>query len=319
MKNIKNNSSYRLNVLNDINNQFGDKNEGGFLNQDWIENLREQYGKTTENVRNRLINVADRRKSQIDREAANKAKAVYNEAKDRAISAKKAVSSNTRLLDIAMQDIQATTEAAEQAEIQTEIDRLTAEIKVQQGLQADAEKQVTRLLEAKENSDKLANLADEIANAKESTDAILDDLIGARDELLAGITARENERFDLDQKIETLQHEFDIEQNEEERTKKEARLNVELNNREAAEAANRNDQRLADTFETQIRGVQNNYIIDKAILENEITNAQLLVAINQNINAGVDIEEINAKLANATAGSSEHADLMLAKETAEAL
>jgi hypothetical protein len=30
-----------------------------------------------------------------------------------------------------MQDIQATTEAAEQAEIQTEIDRLTAEIKVQ--------------------------------------------------------------------------------------------------------------------------------------------------------------------------------------------
>jgi hypothetical protein len=32
MKNIKNNSSYRLNTLNGINDQFGDKDEGGFLN-----------------------------------------------------------------------------------------------------------------------------------------------------------------------------------------------------------------------------------------------------------------------------------------------
>jgi hypothetical protein len=168
------------------------------------------------------------------------------------------------------------------------------------------------LLEAKENSDKLANLADEIAEAKEATDEVLDGLLGARDDLLLAIETRANERFDLDQKIETLQHQFDIEQNEAERTKKEARLNVEINNRDAADTADRNDQRLADTFETQIRGVQNNYIINKAILENEITNAQLLVAINQNINAGVDMEEITLKLANATAGTAEHADLTLA-------
>jgi hypothetical protein len=62
------------------------------------------------------------------------------------------------------------------------------------------------LLEAKENSDKLANLADEIAEAKEATDEVLDGLLGARDDLLFAIETRANERFELDQKIETLQH-----------------------------------------------------------------------------------------------------------------
>jgi hypothetical protein len=44
-----------------------------------------------------------------------------------------------------------------------------------------------------------------------------------------------------------------------------------------------------------------------------------LVAINQNINAGVDMEEITLKLANATAGTAEEADLRLAYDTARAL
>jgi hypothetical protein len=44
-----------------------------------------------------------------------------------------------------------------------------------------------------------------------------------------------------------------------------------------------------------------------------------LVAINQNINAGVDMEELTQKLATATAGTAEEADLRLAYETAKAL
>jgi hypothetical protein len=47
------------------------------------------------------------------------------------------------------------------------------------------------LKEAKENSEKLANIADEIANAKESTDAIVEELQDAYEFLLTSVAERE--------------------------------------------------------------------------------------------------------------------------------
>jgi hypothetical protein len=46
------------------------------------------------------------------------------------------------------------------------------------------------LRDAKENSDKLANIADEIATAKETTDAIIEDLQDGIDSLMAEIATR---------------------------------------------------------------------------------------------------------------------------------
>jgi hypothetical protein len=51
---------------------------------------------------------------------------------------------------------------------------------------------VTRLKEANDNSERLATLADEMAAAKEASDAVADGLQAARDLLLDSIRARED-------------------------------------------------------------------------------------------------------------------------------
>jgi hypothetical protein len=49
-------------------------------------------------------------------------------------------------------------------------------------------------------------------------------------------------------------------------------------------------------FETQIRSIQNQFLIQKAQLTAEITNAELMVAIKQDLNAEEDLTEIQAKI-----------------------
>lgn len=76
--------------------------------------------------------------------------------------------------------------------------------------------------EAKENSEKLANTAEEMANAKEYADTIIDELQSARDILLANIQTIEDSFFDLDDQISTLRFQADQESDEKEKAAKEA-------------------------------------------------------------------------------------------------
>lgn len=71
--------------------------------------------------------------------------------------------------------------ADEKTALQTKISDYEAQVKVQEALKAEADREVTRVKEAKENAEKLATLAQEIADAKENTDAIVADLQDARD------------------------------------------------------------------------------------------------------------------------------------------
>jgi len=81
-------------------------------------------------------------------------------------------------------------------------------------LEAAAKKEVTRLKEAKENSAKLADLADEMAAAKEATDLIVDDLVGARDELADLIQEREDGFAAAQAEIDKYRFEADQETDE---------------------------------------------------------------------------------------------------------
>jgi replicative DNA helicase len=85
---------------------------------------------------------------------------------------------------------------------------LDAEILVQQGLEAEAKKQVTRLKEAKENSEQLSAIADAIASAKEQIDVLVDDFKVARDELADAIQARLDSFPEKEQEIDTLSFEL---------------------------------------------------------------------------------------------------------------
>lgn len=50
-----------------------------------------------------------------------------------------------------------------------------------------------------------------------------------------------------------------------------------------------------DQYVTQIRNIQNQFIITKAILDSEVVNAQLMVAIKQDLNAEEDINDLNTR------------------------
>jgi hypothetical protein len=84
----------RRSALHSIANQFN------LLNSNQINRLYESYEKDAERVIVRLNQAADQRKAAIDRQAANRAKAIYNEAVDRATAAGKEVSklSNKRVI-----------------------------------------------------------------------------------------------------------------------------------------------------------------------------------------------------------------------------
>lgn len=76
----------------------------------------------------------------------------------------------------AIDDLSKESDAEKKATLQQQIAQLEADIKSEGVKKAAAEKERDRLKEAKENSDKLAEIADQIANAKEETDSIIQDL-----------------------------------------------------------------------------------------------------------------------------------------------
>jgi hypothetical protein len=66
---------------------------------------------------------------------------------------------------------------------------------------------------------------------------------------------------------------------------------------EAAILDNENDARLSTQYDSQIRQVQNVFTITEAILNSEISNAELLVKSKEDMNAAKDYEEITDRIA----------------------
>jgi hypothetical protein len=58
-----------------------------------------------------------------------------------------------------------------------------------------------------------------------------------------------------------------------------------MNTVEGLTTENSNAERLAGQYETQIRGIQNQYLITYAILNSERVNAKLMVEIKNLMNA----------------------------------
>lgn len=79
----------------------------------------------------------------------------------------------------------------------------------------------------------MANTAEEIANAKETTDAIINELADAREVLLTAIREREDGFVAIDEQIATLRYEFDQESDDKKKAAKEAEWEAAVNNREA--------------------------------------------------------------------------------------
>lgn len=285
LKNLRNNYNFRANQLDDIINA----NDFGGLPR--VENLRSRYAKDYERLQSKIGQLGDKRKAQMDRAEANAAKAVFDTAKLVAETAGVEIAKFEQLRLMAIDDLAKETDAEKKETIAGEIAGYERDIAKQTAAKAAADKAVTRLREAKENSDKLAAVSDEIAAAKEGTDTIVADLTDARELLFANIAHRESLFFEKDQEIDTL--EFEAGRETDEKKKREAVAVWEAATASRAEMAtqNQNDERLAKQYEVQIRAVQNSYLITYAILNAEKVNAQLMVLIKNDMNLAEDIAE----------------------------
>jgi hypothetical protein len=101
----------------------------------------------------------------------------------------------------------------------------------------------------------LAELADEMAAAKEATDVIVDDLVGARDELADAIEGRIAEFPAREAEIDKLRFEAGKESDEKKRAQKDAVSEAAVNSLEGLKTQNRDDSRLMAQYETQIRSL----------------------------------------------------------------
>jgi len=151
------------------------------------------------------------------------------------------------------------------------------------------------LLEAKKNSQALAKLADEIATAKADSDGVINGLVDTQERYIAAINARWDSMDSLHEVADTLRYEAETETNE-------LFVSARWAAFDAADAAidqalqdNEDDQRLVDEYEYNIRQVRNSFRITKAKLVAERTNAELMVAIKQEMNFGEDIDMIDLR------------------------
>jgi regulator of replication initiation timing len=250
-----------------------------------VEKLRESYGKDYERLGSRIGQLADKRKAAFDRVAFEAAKALFDAAKARSTAAGSEVAKLEQLKVMTMDDLQKSTVESEQADLEIEITTIDASIVEQKALKAKADTEVSRLKEAKENSGKLADIAEEMANSKEVTDNLVAEFQEGLGFLYDGIYERENSFFNLEQQIDTLRFEADRLTDEKEKARKEAEWDAAKNDLIAQQTQNVNDQRLATQYETQIRAIQNQFTITKSILQAELTVAQQMVVILEDINA----------------------------------
>lgn len=141
--------------------------------------------------------------------AADAAREIYEKAKARVTEAGSAIATAEQLRLMTIDDLQKETDAAAKETLSAEIKEYEATIETQKLVKAAAEKEVKRLKEAKDNSEKLAGIADQIATAKENTDAVVEQLQDAFEQIQTSIQERKMTMFEMDDQIETFRYQAD--------------------------------------------------------------------------------------------------------------
>ena len=187
-----------------------------------------------------------------------------------------------------------TDEARDAADVQ--VATLTAEIAELEETQAAASVEATRLDEANKNSQALSALADEIASAKNGMDEVIDGLIETQDRIFAAIDARWVAMEAMEVTLDTLRFEAETEEDDDLVDQRWAAVDLAIAQIDQANSDNEDDSRLIEEYEYNIRQVRNGFRITSAKLVAERTNAELMVAIKQEMNMNEDIAEIAAQV-----------------------
>jgi hypothetical protein len=164
--------------------------------------------------------------------------------------------------------------------------------------EAKAKKIVTRLEEAYNNNKTLANLAEELANAKANTDEIIDNLVQAGADLQAEIDGRMLSRTEafasIDQNVYALQNTDPTDKTAV------AKINAAIDSLNTLivgkDESDNNARRLMKEYSFQQVQVNNQYRITQAKLQAEIVNAEFSVNLKEKLNIKEDLEEIEIEV-----------------------
>lgn len=167
----------QLDDIMDNNNLYGTPSEKS------TEKLRTAMGKDVEKLQGRAVQQAKKRKAALDREEANRARKYYNEVKATADKAAKNVSSYERVRLLYIDKVQSAANDTAREKAQANVKKYEAMILEQKEIQAAAQKEADRLKEASDNAEALANIAEEMATAKEETDAVIQGLVDSMEKV----------------------------------------------------------------------------------------------------------------------------------------
>lgn len=161
----------------------------------------------------------------------------------------------------------------------------------QKAVQEEAGKQAARMKEAYDNASTLASIAEEMSLAKEETDKVIQGLVDSMEAVELEIENRkaqiEQRYADIDETV-FLMATLDIE-DEQGFLQLTAQMDVYSNQIDGWQEQNEDAERLQDQYQVNIRQVNNDLRITLAKIEAELKNAQLMVAIKNQMNIKQDI------------------------------
>jgi hypothetical protein len=263
-----------------------------------IDKLRVLAKEESDKYKNQAQQAADRRKAQLDRAAEARALAVLDEARAIYTAAGEAAFSYQSLVDFYTDAVMSATTDADRNAAEEEITKNAALVITETAKEAKAKKIVTRLTEAYNNNKTLANLAEELANAKANTDEIIAGLVLAGTDLQAEVEARELSRAEARASIE--QNEYALQGTDPTDKTAVAKINAAIDSLntliQGKDESDNNAARLQKEYSFQQIQVFNQYRITQAKLQAEIVNAEFSVNLKEKLNIKDDIEEIDAEV-----------------------
>jgi len=256
--------------------------------------LRKAVDKDIEHIRGKAIAYADERKAALVTDSANAAKALFEATKDKATAAGAAKAKLASQLKYYQGQAMSAGTDEEKATADAKVVELEGQIAELEEERAAAQKEAARLEEANKNSQALSALADEIAAAKNDTDAVVAGLVETQEKIQDAIFAREETEEELHGNADRLRYEAETEGDEQKAEQRWTFFEVADLAIQQMHQRNEDDRRLVDEYEFNIRQVRNGYRVTKAKLIAERTNAELMVAIKNEMNMGEDLTDIGA-------------------------
>lgn len=146
----------------------------------FVDELRDTIVSEVTLLFEQIVSYADNKKAELDAAAAARAKKVLEDAQKRASSFSQTILKIEKEIEMKQNQLMNESELEAKKAKQAQIDKLKLSLEEQKNRKSLATLEVERLQEGATNSEALQTLAEEIASAKDKTDAVVRSLKTAK-------------------------------------------------------------------------------------------------------------------------------------------